>query len=176
MIKFIKLFLCLFFFNLISISTLKADNLPIVFVDVQKILNESATGKKVQKSISDKVNKNLKIFEKKEKELKDEENEIVNQKNILSKEELDNKVVKFRKEVQNFRNKKKEFDNEIKKERLKSVNKMVLRLNEILADYASEKSIGLIVQKKNIIIGKSDLDITNDILKIFNSKVKSINW
>ena len=68
--------------------------------------------------ISDKVNKNLKIFEKKEKELKDEENEIVNQKNILSKEELDNKVVKFRKEVQNFRNKKKEFDNEIKKERV----------------------------------------------------------
>ena len=107
MIKYIKLFLCLFFFNLISISTLKADNLAIVFVDVQKILNESATGKKVQKSISDKVNKNLKIFEKKEKELKDEENEIVNQKNILSKEELDNKVVKFRKEVQNFRNKKK---------------------------------------------------------------------
>ncbi len=175
MIKFIKLFLCLFFFNLISISTLKADNLAIVFIDVQKILNESASGKKVQKLISDKVNKNLKIFEKKEKELKDEENEIVNQKNILSKEELDNKVVKFRKEVQNFRNKKKEFDNEIKKERLKSVNKMVLRLNEILADYASEKSIGLIVQKKNIIIGKSDLDITNDILIIFNSKVKSIN-
>ena len=48
-------------------------------------------------------------------------------------------------------------------------------LNKILASYASEKSISLIVQKKNILIGKSELDITKDILKIFNDQVKSIN-
>ena len=97
------------------------------------------------------------------------------QKNILSKEELDNKITKFQKEVQTFRNKKKKFDTDISKERSKFVNKMFEYLNKILANYASEKSISLIVQKKNILIGKSELDITKDILKIFNDQVKLKN-
>ena len=175
MIKNIKFFLFLSLFNVILISPSKSENVSIAFVDVQKILSESNSGKKFQKSISDKVNKNLKIVQKEEKDLKNQESEILKQKNILSKEELDNKITKFQKEVQNFRNKKKKFDTDISKERSKFVNKMFEYLNKILANYASEKSISLIVQKKNILIGKSELDITKDILKIFNDQVKSIN-
>ena len=175
MIKIVKLFLCLFFFCLIITGPLKSENLPIVYVDVQKILNESTVGKKVQNSISTKISKNLKVFEKKEEELKSQESEILNQKNILSKEEFDIKVGKFKEEVKNFSNKKKNFDTEIKSEKIKTANMMVLKLNQILANYAAEKSIGLVFQKKNIIIGKSELDITKNILKIFNEQVKSIN-
>ena len=56
-----------------------------------------------------------------------------------------------------------------------STNKMVNQINKILTQYASENSISLIIQKKNIIIGKTELDITPQILKEFNSKVKSID-
>ncbi len=175
MVRDIKFFLYIFLFNIILINPLKTENLPTYFVDVQKILTESNAGKKLTKSISDKVNKNLKIFENEEIDLKKKEDEILKQKNILSKEELDNKIVKFKQEVQSFNSKKKKFDLDINNERLKSINKMVKILNEILANYASENSIGLIIQKKNILIGKSELDITNDILKIFNNQVKSIN-
>ena len=175
MVRDIKFFLYIFLFNIILINPLKTENLPTYFVDVQKILTESNAGKKLTKSISDKVNKNLKIFENEEKDLKKKEDEILKQKNILSKEELDNKIVKFKQEVQSFNSKKKKFDLDINNERLKSINKMVKILNEMLANYASENSIGLIIQKKNILIGKSELDITNDILKIFNNQVKSIN-
>ena len=175
MVRDIKFFLYIFLFNIILINPLKSENLPTYFVDVQKILTESNAGKKLTKSISDKVNKNLKIFENEEIDLKKKEDEILKQKNILSKEELDNKIVKFKQEVQSFNNKKKKFDLDINNERLKSINKMVKILNEMLANYASENSIGLIIQKKNILIGKSELDITNDILNIFNNQVKSIN-
>ena len=61
MIKNIKFFLFLSLFNVILISPSKSENVSIAFVDVQKILSESNSGKKFQKSISDKVNKNLKI-------------------------------------------------------------------------------------------------------------------
>jgi outer membrane protein len=175
MIKNIKFCLLISFFTILLISPVKSENLSVAFVDVQKILTESNSGKKFQKSISDRVNKNLKIFQKKEKDLKNQEGEIMKQKNILSKEELDIKVVKFQKEVKNFRNKKSKFDKDISNERSNFVNRMIENLTKILANYASEKSISLIVQKKNILIGKSELDITNDIMKIFNDQVKSIN-
>ena len=56
-----------------------------------------------------------------------------------------------------------------------STNKMVNEINKILTQYASDNSVSLIIQKKNIIIGKTELDITPQILKEFNSKVKSID-
>ena len=57
---------------------------------------------------------------------------------------------------------------------LETTNKMVNEINKILTKYASENSISIVIQK-NIIIGKSELDITDNILKEFNSKIKSIN-
>ena len=52
---------------------------------------------------------------------------------------------------------------------------MVNEINKILTQYASDNSVSLVIQKKNIIIGKTELDITPEILKEFNNKVKSIN-
>ena len=60
------------------------------------------------------------------------------------------------------------------KENLETTNKMVSEINKILTQYASDNSISLVIQKKHIIIGKSDLDITDKILKEFNNKIKSV--
>ena len=54
---------------------------------------------------------------------------------------------------------------------LKNSNK----INKILTKYAADNAISLVVQKKNIIIGKSELDITDEILKEFNNQIKSID-
>ena len=43
-----------------------------------------------------------------------------------------------------------------------------------MADYSKENSIDIIFQKKNIVIGKKTLDITEDIVNILNAKVKKI--
>ena len=48
-------------------------------------------------------------------------------------------------------------------------------INKILAEYAAANSISLVIQKKNIIIGKTELDITEQIMKEFNNQVKSID-
>ena len=49
---------------------------------------------------------------------------------------------------------------------------MVDKLNAILSKYADDNKISLIVQKKYIVIGKSELDITKSVLEIFNKEVK----
>ena len=43
-----------------------------------------------------------------------------------------------------------------------------------MSEYSSKNSISLIIQKKNIVIGKSDLDITSQILELVNAKIKSV--
>ena len=49
------------------------------------------------------------------------------------------------------------------------------KINPIIADYASNNNISIVIRKEYMIIGKTELDISNNILKIVNQKIKEIN-
>ena len=51
---------------------------------------------------------------------------------------------------------------------------MLNTLTPILTSYSTDKNIDIILPKKNLLIGRTELDITNEILEIFNKKVKTI--
>ena len=51
---------------------------------------------------------------------------------------------------------------------------MFEKLNPILLNYSKDKSLSLILPKKNIVIGKTELDITNEIIKILDNEIKEI--
>jgi len=167
--------LLIFIFLFIFIQKSVAEDLKIVFVDMDRIIANSNAGKKVQSSIDKFAKKENQKFDSTESGLKKKEQEILKQKNILSKEELDKKVKSFQAELSKLRKEKIEFNRNIIKKNKEATSKIVNEINKILTQYASENSISLIIQKKNIIIGKTEMDITPQILKEFNSKVKSIN-
>ena len=165
----------IFVFLFIFIQKSVAENLKIVFVDMDKIIATSNAGKKAQSSMDKFAKKENQKFDSIEANLKKKEQDILNQKNIISKEELDKKVKSFQAEILKLRKEKTEFNRNIIKKNKEATNKMVNEINKILTQYASDNSVSLVIQKKNIIIGKTELDITPEILKEFNNKVKSIN-
>jgi outer membrane protein len=165
----------IFFLSFAFIFKSTANDLTIVFVDMDKIISTSNAGKKIQTSIDNIAKKENKKFDKIESNLKKKEQEILKQKNIISKEELDKKVKSFQSEISKLRKEKIAFNRSIIKKNKDSTSKMVNEINKILTQYASDNSVSLIIQKKNIIIGKTELDITPQILKEFNSKVKSVD-
>ena len=167
--NFLILIIVFFFSYQISFA-----NEKIAFVDVELIINESEIGKKLNKKLEqDLKNENKKLITE-EKILKEKENDIINQQNILSKDELNNKITDLRKEIDTFQKKRLKINDSFRDLKLKQTNYLVSNLNNILSNYAEKNSISLIVQKKYIVVGKTELDITKDILQIFNSEVKSI--
>ena len=68
-------------------------------------------------------------------------------------------------------------EKKIKLNKLKDESaKLILKnINEIISEYSTKNSISMIVEKKSIIIGKSELNITNDILDLLNKKIKKID-
>ena len=93
----------------------------------------------------------------------------------MSENELNIKVNDFQKKISDYNLQKNNFTKEINDKRINVTNSLLKSLNSILSDYASKENISLILQKKNIIVGKTSLDITNVIMKIFNENVKSLN-
>ena len=144
----------------------------IAFIDIDLIINESEFGKKSYKKIDDNFNKENEKLLKIEKNLVIKEKEILKQKNILSEVELNKKVNNLKKEINDFQSKKKLMNEKYNKMRLDKTNEMVQSLNIILSKYADENDISLVIQKKFIVIAKSGLDITSEVLKIFNKENK----
>ena len=62
----------------------------------------------------------------------------------------------------------------INKLRREATGKLISKLSPILQEYAKKNSISLILQKKNIIMGKKEIEITEEILSITNNKIKDI--
>lgn len=160
----------LFFFFFFS-NYLLAEN-KIVFINIDKIINESKIGKKFNEQLDKsykKINEELLLAKK---EIEKKEKEINNQKNILSEEELNKKLNELRKVINDHNLKKRNIDKNFRDQKIKQTNVLVQNLNKILAKYAEDNSISFVLQKKNIVIGKNDLDITNQIMEIFNKEVK----
>ena len=142
----------------------------IAFIDIDMIVNQSEFGKKSYKKIDNDFKKENEKLIKIEKNLVSKEKEILNQKNILSEEELNNKIADLKKEINDFQKKKKLINEKFNKMRFDKTNEIIQSLNNILSKYADENDISLVIQKKFIVIAKSGLDITTEILKIFNEE------
>ena len=169
--KFIKIFtlLILFLFQ----NTVFA-NEKIAYIDINKLLNDSIAGKLITKKIENKYKNDLEIFKNTESQLAKEEKEILAQKNILSSDEFNKKVLNFKNRVKDFRDKKKASNDKIKEIRSKSTSVLIKNINPLIEEYAKNNMIDIILPKDSILIARSDLEITNIILKLLNEKIKEI--
>tara|TARA_B100000989_G_C19496138_1_gene452128 strand:+ start:979 stop:1497 length:519 start_codon:yes stop_codon:yes gene_type:complete len=167
-----KIFVSILLVIFISVPVYSSEK--IVYLDVEKIMQESIAGKSIIDQLKKKRELSISKFKKKEKDIIDKEKKLISQKNILSKEEFESKIIELRKDISNYQKDRSKTSNEIAKSRVKASTKLISKLTPILEDYSKKNSIRIIVQKKNIVMGKKEDDITKDILELVNQKVKNI--
>ena len=151
-----------------------SDDFKIVYLDVDKVITQSIAGKGVLKKLANLNESNIKKFNEREKKIADEEKNIVKQKNILSKEEFEKKVKVLRVNIAKFKSDINNSRKDIDKKRIEVSSKILKVLNTILSEYSAENSISLIIQKKNIVMGMTELDITNQMIELVNTKIKTV--
>ena len=139
---------------------------------MEKILTTSKAGKFLLKQLTDINEKNLKVFKKNEKELIDIEQKLTSQKNIISSEEMGKKIVSLKEKIKKFRDDNGDKIRNLNKLKIDNTNKLLNMINSILTTYADKNSISIIFQKKNIIVGKTNLDVTKEIILLVDSSIK----
>ena len=169
--KFLFSFLIILFFSM-NIHLAYAEK--IVYIDMDRIMQISKAGKNAISKINDQKKKDVSKFQKIEKELKLKEEDLIKKKNVISAEEFNKKLENLSKEINNYRTLRQEAIDLSTKSRLNASADFAEKIKPILAEYASENDIDMIIQKKNIIMGKTDLDITDEILKIVDKKINKL--
>ena len=140
----------------------------IVYLDLDYILSNSNKGKEILSELDKKNIENIKILKSKEEILKNEEEDLLKQKNIISTEVYNEKVKNLQNKIKIFRSEKNKLVKEFKKNRETRINDFIKIVDNILGEYVKTNSIDLVLNKKDIIMGKNSYNITEEILKKVN--------
>ena len=158
-----------FLFFLFSISNLKAED-NIVFIDINFIFNESLFGKDFNKKLDENSSKlNLKIKDFKI-EIDNKKKDLLNKKNLLSEIEYNQKIKDLEENIQQYNLAINTEKDKLEKYKVKIRQEFFQHLLPLLEKYSNENSISLILKKDSILLGKNSIDITDEIVKIFNEK------
>jgi outer membrane protein len=168
-----KKYLLLFFF--LSLFNFSYADDRIVYLDINLILNNSKAGKFLNSELKNINNKNIEELKKIELSIKSEDDKLSKQKNIIKEEDYKIKVVELRSKYKSYQELMKKKSINLNKIRENGANQILKVVNDILTEYSTKNNISFIVDKKNIIIGKTELDITNDILKLLDNKILKVN-
>ena len=169
---FVKLFVVTYFLLLYTHSYAQA---KVAYLDMTYILNNSKAGKGAQDFLKNSLKKSQEKFTNNEAKLKKEEGDILSKKNDLKKEEFQQKLDALRKKVIDYQSERKLILEKITKQRADARQKLIKTIDPILKDYIQQNEITLLIDKKNVIMGNADLDITNIIIEKLNKELPSLN-
>ena len=170
-IKYLTLIIVFFF---LQNSHLLAEK--IVYLNMEIIMKTSKVGKSIIKKINETNEKNLNKFKKIEEDLKNDEQDLIAKKNILSEEEFKKKFDLLKKKINDYKILRQNSIQDITNKRRNASSEFFKKINPILGKYATDNDISFILQKKNIIMGKTEFDITKDILKIVDNEISKIKF
>lgn len=169
---FIKLIVLYFFLNNIALGN---EKINLRYIDMNYIINNSDIGKKIIKKLEDENAKNINLFKNEEKKLAKTKSEILAQKNVISEDEFEQKVIKHQENLNIYQNKRKKSFEDMNNKKNNLTNSLLKKIDQILIDYSKNNSIDLVLKKESLIISNSNFDITKNILDLVNKTVKDIN-
>ena len=144
----------------------------IAFINMDSVISSSKSGISILKQLTDLNNKNLKFLKDEEKKFKEKETKLISQKNILSEADFKKKIDELKAEIKNYNQNRNKIIEDFNKLKVDNTNNLLKLINPILIKFSNDKEISIILQKKDLVVAKTELDITEEIIKIINAEVK----
>ena len=100
---------------------------------------------------------------------------MLSSKNTLSKEEYAKKTDTLRKKVIDYQSSRRASVDKLTRQRAEARQNLLKQINPILTSYSKENNITVIFDKKFLVMGDTDLDITNIVIEKLDKALPSLN-
>ena len=165
-VKIIYIFIIILIFNL----NLAHSNDKVSFINLDLLIQQTNIGKLILKDIEQINKKNIENLKIKESELKSIEDDIKKKKNIISKDEFENEVIRLRQNIKKFKNYKNKLVSEIENKKNNDIKEFFTKVNPIIQNYMDNNSIDILLERKNVFMSKNSSDITEKLIIEINKK------
>ena len=152
----------------------KKFNSDIGIIDMQKILNESVAYQGIVEQFEEIRRNHRNKVTKREDEIRDDENKLFKQKNIISKEAYAKKVQELTEKINNLKLQK---NTDVKKFEIafeKSTNKIQAALVDVLSIIASDRNLSLVLAKNQVLLVGKDIDLTDIAIEELNKVLPKV--
>ena len=166
----IKKICYLAFISFVLVINVAQANSKIVYIDIDFLIKNSNIGKASLDKLETINKKNIKKLTDREVELKKNESDLKNKQNIISTDQFNEEVNLLKEKIKLYNSEKDKMVNDFNKIKVEEINILMNKFNSVIQAYMNQNSIDVVLDKKNIFIGKVSSDITKIILQEINIK------
>ena len=166
----IKKICYLAFISFVLVINVAQANSKIVYIDIDFLIKNSNIGKASLDMLETINKKNIKKLTDKEVELKKYESDLKKKQNIISSDQFNKEVNLLNDKIKLYNSEKDQMVNDFNKVKVEEINILMNKFNSVIQAYMNQNSIDVVLDKKNIFIGKVSSDITKIILDEINIK------
>ncbi len=156
-------------------QTAEMQSPSIAVIDMQRIMRESTAVRSIQQQIDQQRSLYQEELSRKENELREADEELARQRNILSSEafqqkrqELEQEVGILQREIQGQR----ESLDEDYSRAMREVEKVLI---EIINDISEARDLDVVLNKATIVLARTELEITDPALERLNAELESVD-
>jgi Skp family chaperone for outer membrane proteins len=159
---------------ILPVSALAEGQSNVAVLDMRRLVDESDAGKSIGEKLSARHDSLQKEASEYEKKIRDQEKSLLQERKKLKPEEFETKKKEFEKNFKDSREKILKKSNDLEAARRKAVNQLQTHIAEITADIADTRKLDLVVDRDAVVISAKNIEITDEVLKRLNEKVKDI--
>ena len=167
-----KIFFILIFIS-VSVNFLKAED-KVSYIDIDYIITNTLAGKEILNLLKKEEESKIKEFKLDENDLKNEENQILAKRNLISKEEINKELKLLEDKFQKYNQVKLKEIDALKNKRNRNIINFINQINPIIEKYMTDNSIYMLLDKKNVFIASKDYDITKNLIELIDNQIKTL--
>lgn len=159
-------------FILILAGTACSASMKIGLIDSPRVMKESKAAQVYKDELLNDLKTKRAVFSKKQAEVLEMESNLKIEQASLSPDELKDRQEALAKEVKNLRRLKVDLEEELEKLNNDYTRQIITDVREVVKEYREDKDYTLIIEKSTVIASDEDIDITEDIIELYDKKYK----
>ncbi len=155
-------------------SVAQAADVKIGYIDIQKAIQETSTGKKAKKELEKEFNAKKEELGKREANIKKMQEDFEKKKSVLAEEAKQAKAAELQGEMMKYRDLLGQSQLNIQKKEQELTKPILDKLQEVIDKVAKDGGYTMILEKseQSVIWAKKEIDLTDTVVKAFEKTAK----
>ena len=156
----------------ISLNVRAAFAEPMVFVDMQRLIDESIVGKAAKNDVEAEARKRQSELLGQQRELEKAQAELTKQRGVLSPTAFEERVESLKKRQRDFERTAQDFQEELSRKSQAAVGKIVKEIQAVVEEFSVSHGFGLVLERdvRSVLYVRPEFDISEQIVVILNEK------
>lgn len=168
----VKAFLVICLFLMWSVSSAFGASSKVGFIDMQKAISSTKSFQKEMVKYQKDYKDEQKKINARETKIKEAKEELEKQGFVLSPELKAKKETKWREDFKNFKRYVQDQNEMFQRKRDEIGRKILVKMMDVIKQVGKEKKFSVILEKKSVLYSDTSIDLTNAVVKKFDSTSK----